>query len=66
MDTKQLAEWIDMKICGPCRQGYTCDHFDCSQAKIVADILTHMAPFQGKDVDGKEVSGWFMPERTEH
>lgn len=61
MDTNQLAEWIDARICGPCKQGYTCDDFDCEQAKSIADILKRMGPFEGKDRDGNDVTGWLVP-----
>jgi hypothetical protein len=63
MDPKELAAWIDAKICGPCHQGYTCDDFDCSRAKEVAEILKRMAPFKGKDSSGHDVTGWFVPEQ---
>lgn len=62
MDTKQLAEWIDARICNPCKQGYTCDDFECEQAKTIADLLKRMVPFTGKDSDGKDVSGWLVSQ----
>jgi hypothetical protein len=57
MDVKRLAEWIDARICGTCKQGYTCDDFDCEQAREIADILKKLVPFEGKDADGNNVSG---------
>lgn len=60
MDVKQLAEWIDARICGQCKQGYTCDDFDCDQAKQIAELLKRMAPFEGKDASGNPVSGWLV------
>jgi hypothetical protein len=62
MDLKQLAEWVEARICAPCKQGYTCDDFECDQAKKIADILRRMVPFRGKDGDGKDVSGWLVPD----
>jgi hypothetical protein len=62
MDLKQLAEWVEARICAPCKQGYTCDDFDCDQAKKIADILRRMAPFKGKDDHGKDVSGWLVAD----
>lgn len=61
MDIKQSAEWIEERICGPCKQGYTCDDFGCEQARNIADMLKRMVPFKGKDSEGKDVSGWFFP-----
>jgi hypothetical protein len=62
MDTKQLAEWVEARICLPCKQGYTCDDWECEQARKIADILKRMVPFRGKNSEGKDVSGWFVPE----
>ncbi len=62
MDTKQLAEWVEARICLPCKQGYTCDNWECEQARIIADMLKRMVPFQGKDSEGKDISGWFISE----
>ncbi len=62
MDLKQMAEWIEERICAPCKQGHTCDDYDCEQARKIADILRRMVPFKGKSDDGKEVSGWFVPK----
>jgi hypothetical protein len=62
MDLKQLAEWVEARICAPCQQGYTCDDFDCDQAKKIADILRRMVPFKGRDDHGKDVSGWLVPD----
>ncbi|HMK37441.1 MAG TPA: hypothetical protein VK463_20375 [Desulfomonilaceae bacterium] len=62
MDTKQLAEWVEERICGPCKQGYTCDDYGCEQARKIADILRKMTPFRGKSEDGKSVTGWLVPE----
>ncbi len=62
MDLKQLAEWVEASICSSCKQGYTCDDFDCDQAKKIADILRRMVPFRGKDSDGKAVTGWLVPD----
>ncbi len=62
MDTKQLAEWIDTRICLPCKQGYTCDDWECEQARTIAEILKRMVPFKGKDDQGRDVSGWLIPE----
>ena len=62
MDTKQLAEWVEARICLPCKQGYTCDDWECEQARKIADILKRMVPFQGKNSEGKDISGWFVPE----
>jgi hypothetical protein len=62
MDTKQLAEWVEARICLPCKQGYTCDDWECEQARKIADILKRMVPFQGKNGEGKDISGWFVPE----
>jgi hypothetical protein len=58
-----MAEWIDARICSPCKQGYTCDDFECEQAKKIADILRRMEPFKGRDSAGNEVAGWFVPEK---
>lgn len=58
MDTRALAQWIDAKICGPCKQGYTCDDFDCEQAKEISKLLNSLEEFEGKDNSGKEVRGW--------
>lgn len=62
MDTRALAEWIDARICSQCKQGYTCDDWECEQARKIADMLRKMAPFTGRDGSGKEVSGWLIPE----
>jgi len=62
MELNQMTEWIEARICGPCKQGYTCDEFDCEQALKIAGILRKMVPFRGKDNQGKDVSGWFVPE----
>jgi len=62
MDFQQLAEWIEERLCSNCRQGYTCDNFECEQGKKIADMLRRMIPFKGKDSQGKEVSGWLVPE----
>jgi hypothetical protein len=62
MDLKQLAEWVEASICASCKQGYTCDDFGCDQAKKIADILRRMVPFRGKDGDGKDVTGWLVPD----
>jgi hypothetical protein len=62
MDLKQLAEWMEEMVCGPCKQGYTCDNFGCEQAKKIADMLRRMVPFKGKDSEGKDVSGWLVPD----
>jgi hypothetical protein len=62
MDLKQLAEWVEARICTPCKQGYTCDDFECDQAKKIADILRRMVPFKGQDSDGKDVAGWLAPD----
>jgi len=62
MDLKQLAEWIDATLCSNCKQGYTCDNFDCEQAQKIADILRRMTPFKGTDSQGKQVSGWLVPD----
>ncbi len=62
MDPKQLAEWIEATLCSNCKQGYTCDNFDCEQAKKIADMLRRMTPFKGTDSQGKQVSGWVIPE----
>ncbi|MEW6140557.1 MAG: hypothetical protein AB1733_20230 [Thermodesulfobacteriota bacterium] len=62
MNTQQMAEWVDARLCNQCRQGYTCDDYDCEQAKKVSEILRKMVPFAGKDRSGNEVSGWLVPE----
>jgi hypothetical protein len=62
MDTQELAEWIDARICSQCRQGYTCDDWECEQARKIADMLRKMVPFTGRDVSGQDVSGWLIPE----
>lgn len=62
MDLNALAEWIEERMCGPCKQGYTCDDYGCEQARKIADILKRMVPFTGKSEDGKEVTGWFVPK----
>ncbi len=62
MDLKQLAEWVEARICDPCKQGYTCDNYECDLAKKIADMLRRMVPFKGKDMDGNDVSGWLIPE----
>ena len=62
MDLKQLAEWVEARICAPCKQGYTCDDFECDQAKKIADILRRMVPFKGRDSNGKDVAGWLVPD----
>ncbi|MDQ7785086.1 MAG: hypothetical protein RDU20_19530 [Desulfomonilaceae bacterium] len=61
METKQMAEWIEEQMCGQCKQGYTCDDFGCEQARIIADMLRRMVPFKGKDSEGNDVNGWFVP-----
>ncbi len=60
MDTKALAEFVETRLCHDCRQGYTCEHYDCEQGMKVADLLKRMEPFQGKDGDGNAVSGWLI------
>lgn len=62
MDTASLAEYIETKLCNDCRQGYTCNHFECEQGKKVADMLRKMEPFKGTDENGRPVSGWLIPE----
>ncbi len=62
MNHKDMALWIDSKICGSCHQGYVCDDFGCEQARQIADILNRMVPFKGKDTNGTEVSGWLVPD----
>lgn len=62
MDLNNLAEWIDKKICGPCKDGYTCQDFDCEQAQKIAVLLKSMVPFTGQDSEGNHVTGWFAPE----
>ncbi|MBI5248463.1 MAG: hypothetical protein HY912_03115 [Desulfomonile tiedjei] len=62
MDLKQMAEWIEAMICAPCKEGYTCDNYECEQAKKIADMLRRMEPFKGKDLHGNEVSGWLVPD----
>ena len=62
LTTKEMALWIDAKICSSCHQGYTCDEYDCEQARKIADILKRMTAFKGKDSEGKDVSGWLVPE----
>lgn len=62
MDAKQLATWVEARICDPCKQGYTCDDFECEQARTIADLLKRMVPFIGNDIDGNAVSGWLVPE----
>ncbi len=64
MDLEQLADWIEARICDPCKHGYTCDQSDCAQAKQIASILKNMAPFKGSDDGGKAVKGWFVSEET--
>lgn len=63
MDMKQLAEWIDARICRACKDGYTCDDFDCEQARKIADLLKRMVRFEGKASGGKDVSGWLVPDQ---
>lgn len=58
MDMRALATWIDAKICGPCKQGYTCDDFDCQQARDISDLLNKLEEFEGRDKEGREVKGW--------
>ena len=62
MDARQLADWVDARMCGPCRQGYTCDDYGCDQATKIADILKRMVPAKGKDRSGARVRGWFLSE----
>ncbi|MBI4964314.1 MAG: hypothetical protein HY913_13640 [Desulfomonile tiedjei] len=62
MDLKELAEWIEARLCSNCRQGYTCDNFDCEQGKKIADMLKRMIPFKGTDSQGKPVSGWLISD----
>ena len=62
MDTRDVAEWVDARICGQCKQGYTCDDWECEQARKIAEMLRKMVPFTGRDVSGHEVSGWLVPE----
>ncbi len=62
MDTKQLAEWVDTRICAPCKQGYTCHDWECEQARKIADLLRRMVHFKGVDAEGKGVSGWLVPD----
>jgi hypothetical protein len=62
MDVKQMAEWIEERLCSNCKQGYTCDDYGCEQARKIADLLRRMTPFEGKDSEGNEVSGWLVPE----
>jgi hypothetical protein len=62
MDLVQLSEWIEFRLCSPCRQGYTCDEYGCDQATKIADLLKRMAPFKGTDSQGNAVTGWFMSE----
>ncbi|MEW6529483.1 MAG: hypothetical protein AB1473_01525 [Thermodesulfobacteriota bacterium] len=61
MDFKELAEWIETRLCSDCKQGYTCDHFDCEQGKKVAELLRRLTPFRGRDEQGRDVSGWLIP-----
>ncbi len=62
MDFKQLALWLEEMMCGPCKQGYTCDSYDCEQARKIADLLNRMIRFSGKDINGNDVSGWLIPD----
>jgi hypothetical protein len=62
MDFKNLAEWVEERLCGECKRGYTCEHYECDQAKQIAGMLRKMTPFRGRDSEGKEVSGWLVPE----
>ena len=62
MDLKQLAEWIEARLCNNCKQGYTCDDFDCEQARKISEMLKRMTPFNGTDSQGKQVKGWLIPE----
>jgi hypothetical protein len=52
MDTKRLAEWVEARICLPCKLGYTCDNWEYEQARKISDILKRTAPFKGKDDQG--------------
>jgi hypothetical protein len=62
MDFKGLAEWIEASVCASCKQGYTCDEYDCAQARKIAELLKKMVPFKGTGEDGKQVKGWLVPE----
>lgn len=62
MNFGEMAEWVETKLCSDCRQGYTCDQYECEMGRKVADILRRLAPFRGKDSDGKDVSGWLVSE----
>lgn len=62
MDLNNLADWIEERLCGDCKRGYTCDNYECEQAKLIAGMLRRMIPFKGRDSEGKEVSGWLVPE----
>jgi hypothetical protein len=62
MDNKDLAEWVDTRMCASCKQGYTCNDWECEQAGKIADMLKRMVPFKGTDTDGKEASGWLVPD----
>jgi hypothetical protein len=58
MDMRALAQWIEAKICGPCNQGYTCEDFDCEQARKISELLNKLEEFEGTDKNGQEVKGW--------
>ncbi|MBI5570978.1 MAG: hypothetical protein HY914_13625 [Desulfomonile tiedjei] len=62
LSTKDMALWIDARICGSCHQGYTCNEYDCEQARKIADMLSRMTVFKGKDSEGKDVSGLLVPD----
>jgi len=62
VNLKDMAEWLEESLCGDCKRGYTCDSHGCEQARQIADLLKRMTPFKGRDSEGKEVTGWLIPE----
>jgi hypothetical protein len=57
-ELKAMAEWVEYRACGPCRQTGQTTHAGCETALRIASFLRRLERFEGLQTDGTPVAGW--------
>ncbi len=61
-ELEALADWVEYRACGPCRQTGEPAHPGCETAFGITALLRSLEHFEGLRIDGTHVAGWLLED----
>jgi hypothetical protein len=62
MTIDQIIAWAETKNCNDRRRTGACQHDACDENDRVIAVLRTARRFVGTDQDGRDATGWLIPE----